>query len=291
MKILKIEDKNYPKKLRKIKKPPEKIYVEGNIEILNNFGIAIIGSRNCTEYGKKMAIKFSEELSNYNINIISGMAKGIDSFAHKACIENKGKTIAVLPSGFNNIFPKENEKLFKSIIDSGGTVISEYEPNTKKSYEKFLERNRIVCGLACATLVVEAGHRSGTTVTARYTKEQDKNVFCIPSSLENIKGIGTNNLIKQGAKLVTCVEDILEEYKHINFKKKIKENNSKIKEKNNLIPSDYIDIYNILTKKPTHINDIFKNSKLDIKEINYKLMMLELGDYITQLPGKYFIRK
>ena len=291
MKILKIEDKEYPKNVRKIKKPPQKLYVEGNIEILNNFGIAIIGSRNCTEYGKKMATKFSKELSNYNINIISGMAKGIDSFAHKACIENNGKTIAVLPSGFNNIFPKENEKLLKNIINSGGTVITEYEPNTKKSYEKFLERNRIVSGLASATLVIEAGYRSGTTVTARYTKEQNKNVFCIPSSLENIKGIGTNNLIKQGANLVTCVEDILGKYKNINFEEKKLENNYKQKEKNNLIPLDYIDIYNILADKPIHINDIFKKSKLDIKEINYKLMMLELEDYIIQLPGKYFIRK
>ena len=197
MKILQIGDKQYPEKLMKIKNPPQKIYIEGNIEILNNFGIAIIGSRNCTKYGER-----------------------IDSFAHIACIENYGKTIAVLPCGFNNIFPKENKKLYENIINNGGTVITEYEPDEQKSYNKFLERNRIVSGLAYGTLVIEAGTRSGTSVTARFTEEQGKNVFCIPSSLENTKGVGTNNLIKKGAKLVTCIEDILKEYENMNFKKK-----------------------------------------------------------------------
>lgn len=285
MEILKIEDEFYPEKLRKIKNPPQKIYVKGNIENLNNFAIAIIGTRNCTEYGERMARKFCRELVEYDVNIVSGLAKGIDSIAHSECIENNSVTIAVLPSGFNNIFPKENKKLFEKIIETGGAIITEYEPNSSAQYNNFLERNRIVSGLADGTLVIEAGQRSGTSVTARITKEQGKNVFCIPSSLENSKGIGTNNLIKKGAKLVTSVNDILNEYKDKTFEK--------IKTRNDIknINKEYIDIYDILTDKPIYIEEIYRKCKLSINEINYKLMMMELEGNIVQLPGKYFVRK
>ena len=209
----------YPERLRYIQNPPSRLYVEGNPEILNEIGIAVIGSRTNTQYGERMCRRFVKDLVKYNINIISGLAYGIDSIAHKTCLKNSGKTIAVLPSGLKNIYPREHTELVQTILENGGAVVSEYEEDVEAEYKNFLERNRIVAGLGIGTLVVEGGARSGTSVTARFTEEQGKTVFCIPSSLENIKGKGTNELIQNGSKLVTNVKDILQYYPHIAFQK------------------------------------------------------------------------
>lgn len=180
MKIIEFESKLYPNKLRQINNAPKKLYVEGNIENLNTHCLSVIGSRNCTEYGEKWCKIFVKELINYDLTIVSGMAKGIDAIAHSSAINVRGKTIAVLPSGFNNIYPRENINLYNKIIENGGTVITEYSPKEKVSSNKFLERNRIVSGLSIATLVVEAAYRSGTTVTAKLARSQNRDVFCIP---------------------------------------------------------------------------------------------------------------
>lgn len=281
---LEIENFRYPQKLREIQNPPKQIYYKGNIELLEMPGIAIIGSRNCTEYGEKMAIKFSKELNLNGITIISGMAEGIDSFAHIGSIETTGNTIAVLPSGLNNIYPEKNIKLYKNILDNGGLVITEYDENEGANSKRFLERNRIVSGLSIGTLVIEGGYRSGTSVTAKICKEQGKNVFCIPSSLENSKGITPNRLIKEGAYLVTKVEDIINKYSDLKISPvKIKKiQNDKVKE-------EYKEIYNLLKEeKILHINEIIKKLKIDISEIIYKLTMLELEDKIVSLPGNNY---
>lgn len=287
---IKIEDNSYPEQLRKIKNSPNQLYLEGNIKLLNVPGIAIIGSRECTKYGEKMAKKFAKELSLYGLTIISGMAKGIDSFAHIGCIEGTAKTIAVLPCGLNNIYPQENKKLFKDILEKGGLIVTEYEENEKADYNKFLERNRIVSGLAIGTLVVEGGHRSGTSVTAKLTKNQEKNIFCIPSSLENRKGITPNKLIKEGAFLVTEVEDIISKYPELELKKieVNKKYNTKFK-KEVFVNEEFKAIYNCLdNEEATHINEISKKLNLNINEVSYKLMMLELEDKIVSLPGNNY---
>lgn len=284
-----IEDNKYPEQLKKIKNPPKQLYLKGNIKLLNVPGIAIIGSRECTKYGEKMAKKFAKELSMYGLTIISGMAKGIDSFAHIGSIENTGNTIAVLPSGLNNIYPKENNKLFDEIIKNNGLIITEYEENEEANSKKILERNRIVSGLAIGTLVIEGGHRSGTSVTARLTKKQEKNIFCIPSSLENPKGITPNKLIKEGAFIVTEVKDIISQYPDLKLKKK---RAKKLKRENNSINEEYKEIYNCLeNERPTHINEIVKKLNLSINEVSYKLMMLELEDKIVSLPGNNYKKK
>ena len=210
--------KYFPKKLRNIKNFPQKIYVLGNIEIINNFGIAIIGSRSCSTYGEKMAKLFAQRLSKYKINIISGMARGVDKYAHLATIENKGSTIAVLPSGFNKIYPKENEYIVNKILDAGGAVISEYEPDEMVKSKNFIERNRIVSALSDGILIIEGGYRSGTAVTARIAKEQNKKIFCVPSSLENPKGLVPNKLIHEGAAHVRNEEDIIENFDKVALK-------------------------------------------------------------------------
>lgn len=287
-----IESLEYPENLRKIKNPPKQLYFKGNIKLLKTAGIAIIGSRKCTEYGEKNAKHFSKELSLQGLTIISGMAEGVDSFAHIGSIEVKGDTIAVLPCGFNNIYPKKNIKLYEKILKNKGLILTEYEEHEKATSEKFLQRNRIISGLAIGTLVIEGGYRSGTSVTANIAKKQGKNVFCIPSSLENKKGITPNKLIKEGAFLVTEVKDIISKYPELNLKKREYTEKIEKTKKEKTIKDEYQNIYNALDEENiTHINEIVKKLRLDINEISYKLTMLELEDKIVSLPGNNFKKK
>lgn len=273
--------------MRYIENSPSRLYAKGNLEILNEIGIAVVGSRTNTQYGEKMCKIFVKELVEYNINIISGLAFGIDSIAHKTCLRNSGKTIAVLPSGLNNIYPSAHVQLANQIIENGGVLISEYENDTKADSKKFLERNRIVAGLGIGTLVVEAGSRSGTSVTARYTHQNGNPVFCIPSSLENIKGKTTNELIQKGANLVVDVDNILQFYPDKSFIKRKKE----LKDICIGIPPELINIYKSINDVPIDINQIARKTNLSVSEVNYKIMMLQLEDKIIELPGKRFIRK
>lgn len=166
--------------MKEIKNPPKTLWYDGDISLLNKNSIAIIGARKCTEYGEIWCEKFIKGLLKYNLIIVSGMANGIDSIAHKATLKYGGKTIAVLPSGLKNIYPKCNEDLYNQIIQSGGLVISEYEPSQKANSRYFIERNRIVSGISIGVLVIEAAYRSGTSITASIATTQGKKVFCIP---------------------------------------------------------------------------------------------------------------
>ncbi len=231
-----------------------------------------------------MTKKFAKELSLYGLTIVSGLAEGIDSLAHTTTLEAQGKTIAVLPCGFNKIFPKSNIKLYQQILENDGLVISEYEENQEKTYRSLLERNRIVAGLSIGTLVVEGGYRSGTSVTAKIAKGLRKNIFCIPSSLENPKGLTPNKLIQNGAFLVTKVEDIVEKYPELKLKKI---EFQKPKEKG--IEPEFKEIYDILSfEKSIHINEIAKKLNMSISEINSKLMMLEIDGKVIALPGNNY---
>lgn len=280
MKIIDINEKEYPRVLRKIENPPKKLYVEGDERILNSNCIAVVGSRKNTKYGEKWCKKFVKELVKYDLKIVSGMALGIDLVAHKEAIKEGGKTIAVLPSGLKNIYPKENIKLYEEIISNGGCVISEYEPYEEAESKKFLERNRIVSGISIGCLVVEAAYRSGTSVTAKLAKNQKRDVFCIPGSLDNSKSIGTNKLIKDFAKLVTSPEDIIKNYE---FLHKIELEKPKEKEEEN-------EILKLIKEDPINIDDIVKLSNKNIKEIISEITILELDGKIERLPGNMYIR-
>ena len=241
-----------------------------------------MGSRTNTQYGEKMCKTFTKKLVEYEFTIISGLAIGIDAIAHKTCIKYSGKTIAVLPCGFNNIYPKQNKELIDEILENRGLILTEYEKDVKAESKKFLERNRIVAGLGIGTLVIEAGYRSGTSVTARYTKNLNKPVFCVPSSLENSKGLGTNELIKNGNKLVTKVEDILIEYPQIKFKKKL------LKEREKQVPKELEKVYKCIKNEPANINQIVRKTKMSIQDISYKIMLLQLENLIEELPGQVY---
>ena len=268
--IIEYADILYPDKLREIKNPPLRLYTKGNIELLNSIGIAIVGSRTNTQYGEKMCKTFTKKLVEYEVTIISGLAIGIDAIAHKICIKYFGKTIAVLPCGFDNIYPKQNKELIDEILEKNGLIITEYEKDVKAESKKFLERNRIVAGLGIGTLVIEAGYRSGTSVTARYTKNLNKPV------------LGTNELIKNGSKLVTKVEDILIEYPQIKFKKKL------LKEREKQVPKELEKVYKCIKNEPANINQIVRKTKMSIQDISYKIMLLQLENLIEELPGQVY---
>ena len=212
-----INEKEYPQQLKNIYDPPQCLYVLGNKNILKQRGIAIVGSRKCTNYGKEMAIKISEELSKNKINIISGLAIGIDSYAHFGNIKiqnNKneyGKTIAVLGSGIDQIYPKQNVELARKIIQTGGCIISEYPIGTMPKKEHFPQRHRIISGLSIGVVIVEAQEKSGALITADFAIEQGREVFAVPGDVNKKESVGSNQLIKDGAKMVTSIIDILEE--------------------------------------------------------------------------------
>lgn len=207
IKIININEREYPQALKKIYDPPISLYVKGNIEKLNNKNIGIVGCRECTTYGKKSAEYFAYNLSKQNINIVSGLAKGIDSYAHLGSL-NTGNTIAVLGNGLDMLYPKENLELANEIIKRGGTIISEYPCGTKPDKMKFPARNRIISGISSGIIVIEAKEKSGTLITVDFALEQGRDVFVVPGNINSINSVGTNDLIKQGAMLVTTYEDV-----------------------------------------------------------------------------------
>ena len=210
--LIHIYDKYYPEKLKEIYDKPIFLFVKGNKEILNDFSLAIIGCRDYSLYGKMCAEKITEEIAKKNITTVSGLARGIDSIGHKQTLKSKGKTIAVIGSGLDNIYPKENLSLANEIIKNGGAIVSEYIIGTKPNKLNFPARNRIISGLSDGVVVIEARKKSGTMITVDFALEQGKDVFAIPGSIFNKNCEGTNELIKQGAKPITKTEDIFEEY-------------------------------------------------------------------------------
>lgn len=211
-KVIKINmnSKYYPERLKNIDDAPKELYCLGNLELLNyKNNIAMIGSRNCSSYGERAAKDFAYNLAKEDICIVSGLAKGIDSFSHIGALNAKGKTIAVLGSGLDNIYPKENMKLVESIIKNNGLVISEYPLGTKPLKQHFPARNRIISGLSDSILVVEARKNSGTNITVDFALEQGKDVFVIPGNIYSKTSDGTNFLITEGAIPVLSYKDIL----------------------------------------------------------------------------------
>lgn len=209
---LTIVDKNYPRRLENIFMPPLILFYQGNINLFDKLSLAVIGSRYNSTYGEKVTKKLVSDLVKHHFQIISGLAYGIDSIAHKACIENNGQTIAVLGSGLLHIYPKEHVDL-ANVIAKEHLLITEYPPYVEPKRSHFPFRNRIVSGLANGILVIEAKERSGTLITCDYALDQGKEIFVVPNNIFDQNSVGTNNLIKQGAKLVTSINDILENFR------------------------------------------------------------------------------
>ena len=209
--LITIYDKEYPEKLKQISNPPVVLYIKGNKEILRDESIGVIGCRLCSEYGKITASHISYDLVKNDVCVISGLARGIDTYAHMGAIAGMGKTIAVVGNGLDTVYPRENETLFNKIIETGGAIISEYVVGTKPEAKNFPERNRIISGLSDGIAVIEARERSGTFITVDFALEQGKNIYAVPGNITSFSSEGTNELIKQGAKVLTNVKDILED--------------------------------------------------------------------------------
>lgn len=209
IKVIRIEDENYPKKLKNIYSKPHILYILGNVNLLNDKSIAIIGCRDSTDYGKKTAFRFGYELAKKGICVISGFARGIDSYSHLGAVMARGKTIAVMGCGLDVIYPPENEKLYREILKNDGAIISEYPLGTKPQKHHFPARNRIISGLSDGVLVVEAKKRSGTMITVEHALDQGRDVFAIPGNINSNNSYGTNELIKEGAIPVTNIDDII----------------------------------------------------------------------------------
>ncbi|SFV62409.1 Rossmann fold nucleotide-binding protein Smf possibly involved in DNA uptake [hydrothermal vent metagenome] len=281
--IITLIDDAYPDLLKEIPDPPPLLFVIGDIKLLKNPQIAIVGSRNPTQGGSENSYDFAKKLSNYNLTITSGMATGIDANAHLGALESGHKTIAVCGTGLDRIYPAKHKNLAHQ-ISKQGLLISEFSIGTPAIAQNFPRRNRIISGLSFGTLVVEATLKSGSLITARLAAEQGREVFAIPSSINNPKAQGSHHLIKQGAKLVDCVDDIIEELPMLT----LTSNNEKTDNLQNNIENEYIsdsDILKYLSYEIKTVDELVEISNLTVENINQQLLLLELENKIELING------
>lgn len=285
IRVIDFSSPNYPALLKQIHNPPYVIYARGKLIFDECPTIAIVGSRKFSKYGEQVAADFARDLATAGFAIVSGLALGIDAISHKGALDAGGKTIAVLGSSIDDahIYPRANFQLAQEIIANDGLLLSDYPPETPATAMTFPARNRIIAGLSSGTLIIEAGEKSGALITARMALESNREVFSVPGSIFSPTSIGTNNLIKSGAKPVTCVQDILEEFDFSRAEKpkqitlKIPEN----KEEEILL--------SILSDVPIHIDNIAKQSNLGTSAISSTLMMMEIKGWTKNLGGQNYV--
>ncbi|MBW2567867.1 MAG: DNA-protecting protein DprA [Deltaproteobacteria bacterium] len=283
--IVTMLDPDYPPLLLEIPDPPPFLYVFGKLDssIMN---IAIVGSRNATPYGLSTTKRLCNDLALRGITIVSGMARGIDTAAHEGALMGKGKTIAVLGSGFERVYPAENIKLFHKIAENGA-VVSEFALKTEPEAYNFPIRNRIISGISLGTVVVEATRKSGSLITARLAAEQNREVFAVPGSINSFKSIGAHTLIKQGAKLVEHAQDIIEELSPLIQAYAADDKNKKM-DKLPPLSSEESLVLKELGPYPVHIDEISRNISMEPGKLSSILLRLELKEIVDQAPGKLF---
>jgi DNA processing protein len=271
---------NYSKLLKEIDNPPLLLYAKGDVSLLNSTCVAIVGTRRASRYGKDVTEQFSSALAKSGITIVSGLADGVDTFSHQSCVNAKGKTIAVLGGGINNIYPATNTNLANKIIETGGLIVSEYKPNEKPQTYYFPVRNRIIAGLSKVVLITEATEKSGSMHTKNYALEFGREVFAVPGRINDIYSSGCNKIIK------TCQSAIaLEPNDVLNFLgKNFVENQTKVVQYS---LTDKI-ILDIIDVNEVHYEEILAKSGLDSKELNTNLIRLELKNLIKKLPGNFY---
>lgn len=293
--IVTLADPEYPPLLKQIYDPPVLIWLKGNLEALSKPGIGIIGTRNTTSYGRKIGEKLAKELGEKGLCIFSGLAHGIDAIAHKAALDVGASTVAVLGSGIDNLYPRENAKLANRIVKEGGAVITEFPLGTKPDAGNFPVRNRIVSGMSLGVLVVESGIKGGSMITADLALDQNREVFAIPHSLENLSGSGCNYLIKNGsAKLVQTVDDILVELpieSNENYKKEDKNFPSPKRWKKEELDELEKKVCELLEKGEAQIDLMSDELEVNTSQLLVSLLQLEMKELVTQKVGKIFCLK
>jgi DNA processing protein len=299
--ILTYADEDYPEQLREIFDPPPVLWVLGNVKLLARPSIAIVGTRHPTPYGTGMAEVLARDLASHRMVILSGMARGIDTAAHRGALGAGGSTVAIWGTGVDVIYPKENKSLAENILISGGAIVSEYRLGTFPAPQNFPKRNRIISGISIGVLVVEAGENSGTRVTARCALEQDRDVYAVPGNVTTKNAWGPNTLIKQGAKLVATWEDVWQELPtqvrlqlegELGFASS-EEQTASIVEELPLQEPEKMVLSALRHDQAIQLDELMEmlESKLTSSEIFTALFELELANRIKQLPGKNFVRR
>ncbi len=284
--LITIADGSYPEGLKHIPDAPLVLYVRGEIKDEDKYAIAIVGSRRSTDYGYRTAEKLSCKIAAYGLTVVSGMARGIDTAAHRGALKSGGRTIAVLGSGIDVPYPPENKKIM-SLIASSGAVISEFPPGTPPNRENFPKRNRIISAMALGVTVIEATVDSGSLITVGYALEQGKDVFAVPGNITSKTSRGTNELIKNGAKLVESAEEIIDELSP-QIKGFLKEEKLTIEEQIPSMTEEEKKLYNYLDSEPKHIDKIVRESNISTAGALSILLNLELKGAVKQTGGKRF---
>jgi DNA processing protein len=291
--VLTLADPSYPQALRWIPDPPLVLYMRGTMQPEDSLAVAVVGSRKPSNYGKLMAQRLSTELVQHGFTVVSGLARGIDSCAHQGALQAGGRTIAVLGSGINVIYPPENRRLCDA-ISSAGAVLSEFPLDTKPDRWNFPRRNRIISGLSLGTLVVEAAANSGALHTARHASEQGREVFAVPGRIDMPSSRGTHSLIKHGAKLVEGIDDMLAEFPEAVRDTAIQQRSAPAPAVSAPVVTDLspeeTQILALMQAEERHIDAVISASQLPAHVVASILVTLELRGLIRQLPGKFFVR-
>ncbi|TCS93160.1 DNA-processing protein DprA [Hazenella coriacea] len=280
----------YPSWLKEISQPPWILYLKGDSSLLSCYSLAMVGTRKPTPYGKKIARMLSEQLVEQEWTVVSGMASGIDGEAHRSVLESGGKTVAVLATGVDVIYPKSHRSLYQEIVQKG-VVVSEMPPGTRPHPGLFPQRNRIISGLSLGTIVVEAAEKSGSLITADYSMEQGRDVFAVPGPISSKQSIGALKLIQQGAKCVVTAQDVFDEFIHIKPLLPVKDSSDSSHEEN--LTTQEQDVLNLIPLEPMLIDQLMEQlkEKMTLSEMHQALCLLEIKQKISQLPGAQVIRK
>lgn len=291
--IISYDDPRYPKLLKEIADPPLVLYVKGNLALLETPQLAVVGSRNPTPSGRELARLFAHDLSNFGVTVTSGLALGIDASAHRGALASDDpKTIAVMGTGLDLIYPASHKDLATEILAKNGTLVSEFAPGTEAQAYHFPKRNRIISGLSLGTLVVEAALHSGSLITARCAMEQSREVFAIPSSINNPLAKGCHSLLRQGAKLVETLEDILEELQLTHMEETVTVSHTDPETAahfDSFITEDetYQKLLKNLDMTSTPVDVLSQRTNLPPSEISSMLLVLELNGYVESAPSGY----
>ena len=300
--VLVLDDGTYPALLREIADPPITLYVRGPwAECLDAPSVALVGSRRASTYGQNVASKLARDLASRGVTIISGLARGIDAAAHRGALEAAGRTVAVLGTGIDEIYPRDHRRLAEEILERGGALVSQFPLGTPPVPENFPYRNRIISGLSLGTVVVEAAENSGSLITARLAMEQNREVYAIPGNITSRNSFGTNYLIKgAGAKLVQTWQDIAAELPPDIAARLLppepKKKEPGVADQSEFVPEALSDTERVVFKslsadESTHIDALAESCQLSISELTGALLGLEMRELIRQLPGKCFVRK
>ena len=286
VRVMTIFDRDYPDILKEIHSPPLVLYVKGRILQNDEFAVAIVGSRIASIYGNATAEKLGYELASRGVVVVSGLAKGVDSSAHSGALKAHCRTIAVLGNGLKDVYPPENKRLAGEIVEKGGALISEFPMAEEPLAYNFPRRNRVISGLSLAVIVVEAAKNSGALITADFALEQDREVFAVPGKIDSATSYGTNELIKQGAKLIQTADDVLEE-----LKLKLGDaGGGRSKPPAADLTGEEKIVYKNLSREPRYLDEIVRSSGVSVNRAAGLLLGLELRRLVKELPGKNFVR-